>query len=265
MPEVKNDHIEEITLRSEEVQEILSDPPHWMIRWGNLVFLALILMVLGVSWFVKYPDIIVSEALITTTIPPHKEYAKISGKIQDIFVENNDLVSANDPLAILENTANYEDVFKLKSIIDTITVSRKTFHFPLDSLDILFLGDIESPYALFENSYIQYVLNKQLEPFSNEARASRNSISELNNRLASLKAQRDINKSELDLKLMELNRQKGLFDKGVISAQTYENAKLAYAQSERNYKNFETSISQINEQISASYKNSRGIEVSKFL
>ncbi|WP_422104539.1 HlyD family secretion protein [Winogradskyella sp.] len=263
MPEVKNDHIEEITLRSEEVQEILSDPPHWMIRWGNLVFLALIIMVLAVSWFVKYPDIIISEALITTNTPPHKEYAKISGKIQEIFVNNNDLVSANSPLAILENTANYEDVFKLKSVIDTITFNRKTFSFPIDSLELLFLGDIESQYALFENNYIQYVLNKQLEPFTNQALATKYSITELNNRLTSLIAQRDINKNELNYKLADLNRQKALFNKGVISAQEYENKEIEYAQFERNYKNFENSISQLKETINNTYRNSRDIEINR--
>ena len=41
MPEIK-----EIELRSEEVQEILTRIPHWMIRWGNLVILLLLFLVL---------------------------------------------------------------------------------------------------------------------------------------------------------------------------------------------------------------------------
>jgi len=165
MAEIKNEHIVHIELRSEEVQEILTKVPHWMIRWGNVLFLALILMLLFMSWFVKYPDIINSEALITTQIPPQKKYAKITGKLDAILVTDNQNVNNNQALAILENTANYKDVFKLKSVIDTIKVNSKYFHFPIDSLPILFLGDIESQYALFENSYIQYQLNKELKPF----------------------------------------------------------------------------------------------------
>ncbi|MDC9722601.1 MAG: HlyD family efflux transporter periplasmic adaptor subunit [Urechidicola sp.] len=260
---IKNKHIEELELRSEEVQEILTQVPHWMIRWGNVLFLSLILMLLGISWFVKYPDIITSVALITTEIPPQKEYAKITGKITDFLVEDNDEVINNQPLAILENTANYKNVFYLKSIIDTIKITNKSFSFPIDSLPILFLGEIESQYALFENSYLQYQLNKELQPFSNEATANRYSISELNRRLSNLKSQKEINQTELNFKSKDIERTKSLFEKGVIAAQDYENKQLEYAQAERNYKNFESSISQIREAISNAHNTSKGTKINR--
>jgi len=258
-----SEKLKNIELRSEEVQEILTKVPHWMIRWGNVLFLALILMLLLISWFVKYPDIILSEAIITTQIPPQKEYAKTTGRIDAILVEDNQEVVNSQPLAILENTANYKDVFFLKSIIDTIQVNSKSFNFPVDSLPILFLGDIESQFALFENSYIQYRLNKELKPFSNEAVANKYSISELKRRLSGLQSQKEINRKELGLKSKELERNKSLFDKGVISAQNYESKQLEYAQAERNYKNFESSISQIREGISNAYKTSKGTEINR--
>ncbi|WP_282147614.1 HlyD family secretion protein [Algibacter lectus] len=257
------DKLEDIDLRSEEVQEILSKVPHWMIRWGNVLFLVLIILLLFLSWLVKYPDIIASEALITTKIPPQKEYAKITGKLEAILIKDNQEVSGGQCLAILENTANYKDVFKLKSIIDTITLNRQYFKFPIDSLPLLFLGNIESQYALFENSYIQYQLNKELKPYSNEAVANRYSISELNRRLRSLQSQKEINKTELDFKKKDLQRHVLLFDKGIISAQDFENKQLEAAQAERNYKNFESSISQIREGISNAKQTSKGTEINR--
>ncbi|MWW24876.1 HlyD family secretion protein [Algibacter lectus] len=257
------DKLEDIDLRSEEVQEILSKVPHWMIRWGNVLFLVLIILLLFLSWLVKYPDIIASEALITTKIPPQKEYAKITGKLEAILIKDNQEVSSGQRLAILENTANYKDVFKLKSIIDTITLNRQYFKFPIDSLPLLFLGNIESQYALFENSYIQYQLNKELKPFSNEAVANRYSISELNRRLRSLQSQKEINKTELDFKKKDLQRHVLLFDKGIISAQDFENKQLEAAQAQRNYKNFESSISQIREGISNAKQTSKGTEINR--
>ncbi|GAL61422.1 HlyD family secretion protein [Algibacter lectus] len=257
------DKLEDIDLRSEEVQEILSKVPHWMIRWGNVLFLVLIILLLFLSWLVKYPDIIASEALITTKIPPQKEYAKITGKLEAILIKDNQEVSGGQRLAILENTANYKDVFKLKSIIDTITLNRQYFKFPIDSLPLLFLGNIESQYALFENSYIQYQLNKELKPYSNEAVANRYSISELNRRLRSLQSQKEINKTELDFKKKDLQRHVLLFDKGIISAQDFENKQLEAAQAERNYKNFESSISQIREGISNAKQTSKGTEINR--
>jgi len=49
----------------------------------------------------------------------------------------------------------------------------------------------------------------------------------------------------------------------VISAQNYENKQLEYAQAERNYKNFESSISQIREGISNVHKTSKGTEINR--
>ncbi len=255
--------IDDINLRSEEVQEILTKIPHWMIRWGSVLFLLLIVMLLLISWFVKYPDVIPSQAIITTQIPPQKEYAKITGKLNHILVKDTQLVNPDQPLAIIENTANYKDVFLLKSIIDTIRVNSKSFVFPMDSLPMLFLGDIESDFALFENSYMQYMLNKELQPFINEALANQYSVSQLNRRLKSLNSQKKLNATELDLKKKDLDRNKFLFEKGIISALDYENKQLDYLQAARNYKNMNVSISQIREAISNAQKTSRGTEISK--
>ena len=244
MPE---NNIEELELRSDEVQEILTKVPHWMIRWGNLLFLFLILMVLLISWFVKYPDLIVSEAIITTQSPPQREYARSSGKIEAIFVEDNQEVHENMPLAVLENTANFEDVFGLKSIVDTITINSQSFYFPLDSLLNPFLGDIETPYALFENSYTQYILNKRYRPFSNETAASQYSVTEMSRQLDNLKAQSKIKKKQLSLAEVAFNRQKGLYKDGVIAIQDYENEQLKFERAKVEYEIFEMSLSQSRE------------------
>ena len=257
----KND--QNINIRSEEVQEILNAVPNWMIRWGNFLILILIAMLIGISWFVKYPDIISTEAMITTQLPTQKEYAKTTGNLIAVLVNDNDLVTKNQPLAIIENTANHKDVYILKSIMDTITINNKSFNFPAENLPMLFLGDIESQYAIFENNYIQYKLNSELQPFSNEATANRYSISELNRRQHSLLSQREINRIELVFKQKDLQRNKTLYEKGIISTQDYENKQLEIAQAERNYKNFESSISQIREAISNAHRASNGTEINR--
>lgn len=259
MPEV----LEDIELRSEEVQEILTRVPRWMIRWGSTLFLALIIMVLAITWFVKYPDIIGSEAMLTTEIPPQKEFAQITAKIDSIFVEESQHVSENSILAVLDNTANTQDVFYLKSILDTISIKNRTIEFPLDELPILFLGDIDIAYANFENSYAAYILNRDLQPFSNDALANKISISESKGRLESLRAQYALSESELEFKKNELKRSKSLFDKGVISKQEYENKQLEILTAERNLKSMGVSISNMREAISNARKTATGTEITR--
>ncbi len=60
--------LENTELRSEEVQEILDKVPHWMIRWGNLLFFVLIIILLVLTYVIKYPDVIKTEALLTTIV-----------------------------------------------------------------------------------------------------------------------------------------------------------------------------------------------------
>ncbi len=261
---IKNKHIEALELRSEEVQEILTRVPHWMIRWGSVLFLFLIIMLLAISWFVKYPDIIASEVLITTQIPPQKVYAKTTGKFESIVVTDNQSVKNNSVLAIIENTANYQDIFKLKSIIDTLKVNNsKAFYFPFKELPILFLGEMDSDFSLFENAYLQYRLNIELQPFANDASANRITTRELKGRLVNLKSQKEIQKAELNFKKKDLDRHKTLFDKGIIAEQEYDNKQLEYLQVERNYKTMSSSISQLRESISNANKTSKGTEINK--
>lgn len=255
--------MDDINLRSETVQDILTRIPHWMIRWGNSLFLLIILVLLMFSWIVKYPDIINAEALITTAIPPQNAYAKTSGQLKAILVKNNAYVQKNEALAVIENTANFNDVYKLQSIIDTLVIQDAPFAFPLDDLPVLFLGDIEPQYAIFEDSYLKYQQHNTLKLYANETLANTQNISELKRRLKSLQSQMQINTTELQLKKNDLERQKTLYKKGVISTHTYENKQLEYAQAERNYKNFELSISQIREHINTAQKTSKNATINK--
>lgn len=258
----KND-LNNINLRSEEVQEILTRVPHWMIRWGSVLFLCLIIMLLFISWFVKYPDVIVAQTVITTEIPPQKIYAKTTERIDTIFVEENQIVYEGKPLAILENTANFEDVFFLKSIVDTIGLKNGSFEFPVEDIPILFLGNIDSEYAAFQNSYMQYILNKQLQPYANQLFANKISLSELQNRLDIMVIQQELEKTGLGFKEKDLDRNSILFQKGIISAQEYENKQLEYLQAEQSFKNLNISISQTREAIAMTQKTSKGTTIEK--
>ena len=254
--------IDEIDTNSEQIREILAKQPGFVLKWGiSVIFIAVFLMLLA-TWIIKYPDIIHSEVILTTENPPQKEYAKVTGKIDTIFVSDSDNVHNQQPLAILENTANYKDVFFLKSILDTIQIQKQSFYFPIDELPILFLGDIDAAFSIFETNYIHYVLNKELKPFTNEALANKTTTSELNRQLRNLQGQKALHKQELEFKQKDVSRSKTLFEKGVVSEQDYETKQLEYLQAERIYKNMASSISQLREAISNSKNTSKETEIS---
>ena len=259
MPRIENN----IQIRSEEVQEILSYVPNWMVRYGNTLVLLLILLLLLITWFVKYPDVITAEVVVTTKIPPEKIYAKSTGKIETILVSNRAKITANSIIAVIENTANYKDVLLLKSIVDTIAINKKEFTFPIDELPFLVLGDINSNFSNFETNYSEYILNKELKPYSSEFLANNVSLAEVKNRLAILKSQKELNEKELEFDKKDLNRSKILFEKGVISAQNYERKQLEYTKSKRSFKNMNSSISQLREAIGSSKNTIKSSKIKK--
>lgn len=230
-------------LRSEEVQEILTRVPHWLIRWGSVVVLIILVMLLLVSWIVKYPDIVGSEIVITTNTPPQKLVAKTSGKIEAILINDKSNVSKNTPLAVIESTANFKDVFFLKSITDTIDIEKSNF--PFEKLQSAQLGDIENSFSVFQKEYSADELNRKLQPFKVDGNAHSLETIQLSERLKLLESQKIINQNELELNKLDLERYQTLFNKGIIASQELEKHKLNYLATQKGYKNLLSSISSL--------------------
>lgn len=251
-----------IELRSEEVQDILTKVPHWMIRWGTVVIFIIIFMLFFVSWFIKYPDVVNTEIVITTNIPPEKVVSKSSGRIEAILVKNKSIVPKNSTLAIIENTANYKDVFLLKSIVDQYNINDPKKPFPFGLLKNTQLGEIESAFAVFQKDYQAEQLNKNLQPFEVENRAQISEKVQIKERLEILQQQKVINESELQLQKNEIARFETLFNKGIISAQEMEVKKLSYLQAQKSYKSLLTSISQLRSALIDNSKLSQNSQIS---
>lgn len=232
-------------LRSEEVQDILTKVPHWMIRWGTVLIFAIILMLFFVSWFIKYPDVVNTEIVITTNIPPEKIVSKSSGRIEAILVKDKSIIGKNSTLAIIENTANYKDVFLLKKIVDGYNINDSKKNFPFALLKNAQLGEIESAYAVFQKDYQAQDLNENLQPFEVENRAQNSENIQIKERLDILLQQKVLNESELQLQKNEVTRFEVLFNKGIISTQEMEVKKLGFLQAQKNYKSLLSSISQL--------------------
>jgi len=248
-------------IRSEAVQDILTKVPHWMLVWGNVIILLLLVLFFAFTWFIKYPDVISTEALVTSNQPPQKEYAQASGKIDTLLVKDNEAVGEGEVLAMINNTASLKDVLMLKGIMDTVKVNNDVFSFPIDALPILSLGEISTSYALFEKDYIDYVLNNSLDPFSNQMSASRFSESEIQTRIKNLENQQYLDQKKFELSKNEFQRNQKLYEKGVISLNEFESKQVQYLEKEKNLKSLDISLSQMKQSLNDAYKNSNDTRI----
>lgn len=257
MEEIQDD----LKIYSEEVRDVLSDPPQAILKWGNTILLGFIALLLLLSWFIKYPDIITTQIVITTTIPPEKLIARTSGKLEAILVKDRVIITRNRPLAVIENTANFKDVFLLKSIVDTINIAKNKF--PFEKLKIAQLGEVESFFALFQKESIATEMNLKLQPYKVEGSAQSFEAIQLKERLSLLESQKSINQNELILQKSDLDRYETLFKKGIIAAQEIEKQRLIYLQSQRSYKSFLSTISQLKSSLNELNRNSKTTQINE--
>ncbi|MEZ5040276.1 MAG: HlyD family efflux transporter periplasmic adaptor subunit [Saprospiraceae bacterium] len=94
----------------EEVQQLLGNPPGWMLRWGITLVLIAFIGLIVMSHFFRYPDRITANVVLTSERPPIKIFALERGRINQLLVHDNQLVEAGQLLAVIENPAELKDV-----------------------------------------------------------------------------------------------------------------------------------------------------------
>ena len=148
----------DIELRSDEYQEVVQQSPRWMIRSGIVLIFGFLVLIIGGSYFFRYPDVIDASIVVLSENPPAYLAARTTARIDSLLVEDQQLVSENQVIAILESTANYEDAIRLKDQLQRLEPFVLTF----DTLQArapeinLQLGDIQSDYSSFVRMYNDY-------------------------------------------------------------------------------------------------------------
>jgi len=235
----------QIEIRSEEYQEILGSTPNWLLSSGTLAILSVVLVILTGSYFFKYPDIITSQVSVLTENPPVALKSFSTGKITNLFVSENQQINENDIIAIVENTADFDDIIYLKSILDTL----QNFEYFSDTIS-LNLGEIQQSYSnliriLKSNKNFQH-----LDYHNNKINSTEKQIKEHKHYYYQLSQQLKLQKEELVLAEKLFNRDETLYNKEVISKADYEKSEQIYLQQKRSYEGFKSNLSTAQMQIS---------------
>ncbi len=257
----EKDILDNIELRSESVQDILTQPPHWMIRWGNTIIFLILVLILIMSYIIKYPEFVPAPIVVTSQNPPEKLQATINSKIEKIFIKNHQEVKKDQVLMIMQSTADYKDVLELKKLMDSITPDQLR-SFPLHEASRFKLGELQGDYNQFAKAFQDEALFTRLQPYAPENLAANQSISEYKSRIATLRQQKSLELAKYELTKKNYQRSQELFNQGVIASVELENEKIKYLQAQQNLQNLNISISQIEEGISNLNKTKSGASIS---
>jgi len=254
------DILENIELRSESVQDILTEPPHWIFRWGNTVILLTLILILIMSYIIKYPEFVPAPIVVTSQNPPEKIEARSNSKIEKIFIKDHQKVKKGDILFILQFTANYSDVLELKKLVDSLS-PKELLSFPLSKASHFKLGELQGDYNSFSKAFQDESLFSRLQPYAPESLAANQSLIESKGRIANLKLQKKMELTKYELTKRNYQRSEDLYNQGVIAAMEMENEKIKYLQAQQNLENINISISQMQESVSNLNKTKSGTTI----
>ncbi len=256
----------EIILRTEEVNEILTSTPKWIFRWGISVIFILIIIGVALSYFIRYPDILTADITLTTLNPPVTLVSKNNGKLTYLLVKNNELVEENQTIAVIENTANYEDILylfkngnilinqlKLSDTIPQITIK--------DSLKV---GELTPNYLMVLKSIKDLNLYKAVNPYNRQITLLKKDLISYSDLLTKYKQQESINKQQLALVEIDYNRDKTLFESKVISAREFDAKKREYLGALSSYESIKITTSNAYIQINSIEKNILQLQIQDY-
>lgn len=263
-------------LRSEEVEEVLTRPPHKLIRYGISVICGIVLLLFVGCFFFKYPDIVTGEVTITTQKPPVWLIARSSGYIKELRCIDNQMINKGDLIAVIDNTAKTDDVLFIDSILNKVIISDTLFYVPsFLSTKTYELGDIQSNFSSFIgaavnlNDFLSINLTKQEQKSIEKQIYGRVDFSK------SLETQLELKNKELILAKEDLERDKQLLKKGVISKSEFNSSEQIFLNLQQSYQQLKSSILsesvssvQINEtlkKLSLQYSQDKNQFVSEFL
>lgn len=231
---------------SPEMQEVMSEIPGRFLRWGLFLFFAIIMVILSVSWFISSPTIITAPVTITTQNSPASLVTKAGGKIAELFVSNEEIISEDQPVALIENSAEYSDVISITTFLEIIN-NNPDWHKNVDIYDFpdnLSLGEIQSSYTRFMSSWQQLKAYQRQSYIPSKLAILEEQIVKQEEYTTELMNQKHIYDQDLQLASNSFRRDSLLYvmKNHSISVNEFEQSKQAFLQKQSSFSSLKGSI-----------------------
>jgi HlyD family secretion protein len=216
-----NGNLSELEVRSEEVQEIIGRPPHWLIRWGITAFFGVLALVLLSAAVIKYPEVIEAPLRLTAINAPQSLESRTGGKIVRLVTENNSAVDEGAVLAWLESTADHREILELAELTgqlrDQLLDSNAIQSEAVDLSAIGNLGELQTTFQGFEQAWREFSAYQPGAFYSRQRDMLIQELEYSRQLLGQLQKQKQIQQADLALAEREFNMQKELAANDFIS------------------------------------------------
>ncbi|WP_333889254.1 HlyD family secretion protein [Sphingobacterium siyangense] len=216
---MKESPIIESDIHSEDLQDIISKPPSWLLRRGMTSILLTVLLILGLSVFIRYPETVDSKIRFNTTDAPKVLSSKVKGNLVKLFKKDGEWVEAGDLLAYLESTADHDQIFILLDKLQQIR-QQSNISYNLEELiepKNLNLGELQTAYQNFYLSYLGYSSARDQGIYQKRKSVIKQEIQNVNEQYNKNRQSFELQKQQLELAERDYERYKLLAEKKVIS------------------------------------------------
>lgn len=228
-----------------EVNDIIGNPPSWLLRSGIGLIALVFTSILTVAYFIQYPDKINGLGTLTASSPPVELIARASGHIDSILVKNDSLVQQGDLILLMDNPTAIEDIRQLQKWINAYLKSSNNASLnKLKQPPKLQLGTMQNDYASLNSTFKEmqqslsdYTVDDQINNLQNEMLK----LQQLNE---SQQKEKNIYAQELSLTGKNYGRNRDLVKDGIVSQLDLEQVKMDLLQKERQYESMEKAIIQ---------------------
>ncbi len=251
--------------RGAAVDEILSRPPSWLIRWGITVFFGVLVVLLAVGWFVQYPDLVKANLRILATNAPKPVLARSDGLLEKLFVSDGQSVQKGQQLAFLESTANHNEVLALSQVVDSLVALSSRANvgamYEMDVPAFFQLGEVQKSYQTFQDAFVRSRALVTGGAFAQKRAALQNDLQQLQSLADNLDNQAINYQSDLELADADIVMQRKLHRDRVIPDVEMRQAQSKYLGKKQTYDQAKTSLN--NNQISQNQKRQEILELNK--
>ncbi|MFA6247819.1 MAG: HlyD family efflux transporter periplasmic adaptor subunit [Mucilaginibacter sp.] len=199
---------------SDDMQDIITAVPSWLLRWGITLFFSILVLLLSLSAFIKYPDIVKSQLKISSPNVAKPIVPKVNGRLDKLLVTNNQTVVAGQPLAYIESTANHAEVLSLltglKKLHDQMLAGNLLDKAFFNKANDNELGELQAAYQTFIQSYINYSASVENGFLVKKRAYLLQDVDGLSKQTNQLQAEKKLQQRDADLAEEEYNMHKKL-------------------------------------------------------
>jgi len=218
MPPLPSPHA---SAHSDEVKEIITEVPRWIVRWGTTVLFVVIVMFTVASWLIHYPDVVKAPFTLTSLQAPKPVIARIDGKLIRLLVREHSPVQQGDVLAYLESTADHRAVLALIERLDVLSRQVGRQEGNLTARRTVFagdhLGELQNAYQAFDQAYTQYLSFQANGFYPVQRKLLTEELADLALLEGNLREQVSIYRQDWDLAQREYQVQQDLAEQKVIA------------------------------------------------